>query len=252
MYIDTHCHLYQDYYEDIDKEISDCNKKNCNILITNGCDLNSCDESLELSNKYKEVYAALGFHPTELKDYNDDWLSWLEKHINEEKVIAIGEIGLDYHYDNTDKEREISVFKKQLDLAQKYNMPVIVHSRDATEDTLNILKNYSLKGIIHGFSGSVETAREYIKLGFKLGVNGVVTFKNAHLKDVIKEIGIDNIVIETDSPYLTPDPYRGQKNHPYNVKLVIAFLANYLNITDENVLKITNNNAKEILPKLKV
>ena len=246
MYIDTHCHLYHEYYEDIDKLIKECINNNCNILITNGCDLKTSIESLELANKYNEVYASIGFHPTELKDYDDNWLSWLEKHINDKKVVAIGEIGLDYHYEDTNKEKEISVFKKQLDLAQRYHMPIIVHSRDATEDTLNTLKDYKLKGIIHGFSGSVETAKEYIKLGFKLGVNGVVTFKNAHLKETIKEIGIENIVIETDSPYLTPVPYRGQKNYPYNVKIVVDFLADYLSVSKDEILQITANNVKSI------
>lgn len=252
MYIDTHCHIYQEYYDDIDKEINDCNKEDCNVLITNGCDLKSGKESLEIAKKYKEVYAAIGFHPTEIKDYDDSWLYWLKEHINDDKVVAIGEIGLDYHYDDTDKEKEIIIFKKQLELGEKYQMPVIVHSRDATEDTLKILKDYNLKGIIHGFSGSLEVAKEYIKMGYKLGVNGVVTFKNAHLKEVIKEIGIKNIVIETDSPYLTPDPFRGQKNHPYNVKIIVDFLADYLNISKEEILRITNNNAKETLQKLKM
>ncbi len=247
MYIDTHCHLYKEYYDNLEEIIDTCRSKKISIMIVNGCDKKSSIETLELANKYPEIYAAIGFHPTELDSFKDGDIEWLKTHVINSKVVAIGEIGLDYHYDNTDKEKEIDIFEQQLILAETIHLPVIIHSRDATKDTIDILKKYHVQGIIHGFSGSLETAREFIKLGFKLGVNGVVTFKNAHLKEVIKEIGIKHIVLETDSPYLTPHPYRGTTNYPYNVSLVADFLANYLAIPLQELLMITNKNVEEVL-----
>lgn len=250
MYIDTHCHIYQEYYDDIDKVIRECRDHNCSVLVVNGCDLKSSQETLNIADKYPEVYAAIGFHPTELSIFEETWYDWLIDHLNNQKVVAIGEIGLDYHYDDTDKEKENAVFEKQLSIAEAYHLPVIIHSRDATEDTIKILKKYHLKGIIHSFSGSIETAKEYIRLGYKLGINGVITFKNSHLKEVVKELGLKYFVIETDSPYLTPEPHRGEKNYPYNVQIIVEFLSDYLDIPTEEILKITNANALDILSKI--
>ena len=163
------------------------------------------------------MYGAIGIHPEEVENYSLDDIKFIEDNLNNKKVVAIGEIGLDYHYSKENKEKQIKLFELQLDIANKYKVPVIIHSRDATEDTINILRKYNIKGVIHSFSGSLETAKIYIKRGFLLGINGVVTFKNCNLKDILVNIGLNNIILETDSPYLTPVPYRGKQNNPSHI-----------------------------------
>ena len=247
MYIDTHCHLYKEYYNSIDEVIEESKKNGVIRFIVNGCDMKSNIEALELANKYDEVYAAIGFHPTELDDFNDEYFTWLENHINDKKVVAIGEIGLDYHYDNTDKEKEIYVFRKQLDIAKKYNKPIIVHIRDALGDTFQILKEYDLKGSIHAYSGSLEMAYEFMKLGFYISLGGPVTFKNAkEPKDVAINIPLDRLLIETDCPFLSPDPFRGKRNESANVYYVCKKIAELRGITFEEVEKQTEENTKKL------
>ena len=159
---------------------------------------------------------------------------------------------MDYYYTKDNKEEQIKLFETQLALAEKYNMPVIVHSRDATEDTINSLKKFNCKGVIHSFSGSLETAKIYIKMGYLLGVNGVITFKNAKIKDVIKEVGLENIVLETDSPYLTPEPFRGKQNNPGHVLEVAKFVADLYNISLEKLAEQTNKNIINMYKKMKL
>jgi len=226
MYIDTHCHITRNDYTDIPFLIDKIKNSGVDKIIVNGTDMESNMEVLELVKKYDIVYGAIGFHPTELDNFNIEDLSWLEKHINDEKIVALGEIGLDYHYDNTDKDKEIDIFKRQLEIAEKYNKPVIIHSRDAIGDTYNILKEYKLKGSIHCFSGSLEMAREFIKLGYLIGVGGVVTFKNAkNIINVIENIDLEYILLETDAPYLTPEPYRKYKNDSSYIPVIAEKIA---------------------------
>ena len=162
------------------------------------------------------------------------------------KIIAIGEIGLDYYYTKDNKEKQIEVLRKQLSIAQKLNLPVVIHSREATQDTINVLKDYKVKGVIHSFSGSLETAKIYISKGYMLGIGGVVTFKNSNLYKVIEEIGLNNIVLETDAPYLTPEPYRGHQNSSKYVPYVSKKLSEILKIKEEEVAKITSKNASSL------
>ena len=219
--IDTHCHLFSEYYNNMDEVIEECKNKGIKRLIVSGCDMKSNMEVLELVSKYDIVYGTLGFHPTELEDFDDSYFDWLEEHICNKGIVGVGEIGLDYHYEDTDRDKEIIVFRRQLDIATKYNKPIIVHSRDSIQDTYNILKEYNLTGSIHCFSGSVEMGRLFIRLGYKLGVGGIVTYKNAKtIKEVVKDNDLSYILLETDSPYLSPVPYRGTQNKPYNVSLV--------------------------------
>ena len=247
MYIDTHCHLFEEYYSNIDDVINDSIKSGVTKFIVNGCDMKSNMEALRIAHKYKEVYAAIGFHPTELDDFKDEYFNWLEKNLNDNKVIAIGEIGLDYHYDSTDKDKEIYVFKKQLDIAKKYNKPIVVHTRDALGDTYNILKDYNLSGVIHSYSGSVEMAREFIKLGYMIGIGGVVTFKNAkNIKEVVKNIDLEYILLETDSPYLTPEPYRGMQNNPKYIPLISKCISNIKGINERDVMMVSTANAERL------
>ena len=252
MLVDTHCHIFNEYYDNIDDVINDAKKNNVGIIVSAGVDNKTNEELIKTSKEYPNMYICLGIHPEEADNYKDIDLDFIEKSINNPKLLAIGEIGLDYHYEGYDKEKQIILFEKQLELANKYDLPVVVHSRDATQDTINILKRYDLRGIIHSFSGSYETAQEYIKMGYKLGINGVVTFKNAHIIDVIKKIGIENFVLETDSPYLTPEPLRGKKNSPSNVKHIANFLIEQLNIDEKELIDITNSNVKEIFYKITI
>ena len=234
--VDTHCHITSEYYDNIDEVI---NKMQNNIIIVSGTNKEDIKEVIELC-KYKNVYGTIGIYPTEELD-----LKIIEENINNKKIVGIGEIGLDYHLEHN-KEEQISKFIKQLDLARKYNKTVVIHTRDAIQDTYDILKNYKdLKKVIHCYSGSLEMAREFIKINCKLGIGGVLTFKNSKLKDVIKEIDLKYILLETDSPFLTPEPYRGTKNEPYNVIYVAKKIAEIKNISLEEVLDITTRNAKE-------
>jgi len=247
MFIDTHCHITSDDYDDISLLIDKIKSAGVNKIIVNGTDMKSNLEVLELVSKYDIVYGALGFHPTELDNFNDSELLWLEEHINDEKIVAIGEIGLDYHYDNTDKNKQKIVFRKQLEIAKKYNKPVIIHSRDASQDTLDILKEYNLKGSLHCFSGSLEMAREYIKLGYLIGVGGVVTFKNAkNIVNVIENIDLEYILLETDSPYLTPEPYRKYKNDSSYIPVIASKIAEIKDVDISVIEKTTNDNAMRL------
>ena len=252
MLIDTHCHLYSEYYSDIDDIVNLAKKSNVNILINNGCDSKSNKEVIDLLDKYKNMYGAIGIHPEEVDNYSLNDIKFIEKNLNNKKVVAIGEIGLDYHYSKENKEKQIKLFELQLDIANKYKVPVIIHSRDATEDTINILRKYNIKGVIHSFSGSLETAKIYIKRGFLLGINGVVTFKNCNLKDILVNIGLNNIILETDSPYLTPVPYRGKQNNPSHILDIAKYISEIFNVSLEEVSKITTKNVLDLYNKITI
>ena len=247
--VDTHCHIYESYYDNIDEIIQRSIDNGVDMLIVNGCNLKSNMEVLKLVKKYDIVYGALGIQPEELDDFNDESLKFIIDHVNDDKIVAVGEIGLDFHYD-TERKKQIELFKKQLSIASEYNKPVIIHSRDCIQETYNILKNYNLKGILHCYSGSVEMAREFNKIGFLLGIGGICTFKNARrLIDVIENVPLEYIVLETDSPYLTPEPYRGKKNEPSFIPLIAAKIAQIKNV-DINVVKdVTTSNVSRLIDK---
>ena len=273
MFTDTHCHVYSEYYEDIDQLVKEIKANKINKIINNGCDDKSNKEVLNLIKKYDFMYGAIGIHPESADTYQKEELDYLEKHLNDDKVVAIGEIGLDYHYGKENRDKQIELFEYQLKLAEKYNKPVIIHSRDtelkkqqkeffilqlelarefqkpviihsrdATLDTIEILKKYHIKGVMHSFSGSYETACIYLKMGLLLGINGVITFKNCNLKDVVSRLSIKDIVLETDSPYLTPVPYRGKQNNPGHVLDIAKYIAELKNISlDELATEINGN-----------
>lgn len=247
MFIDTHCHISKEYFDDIPNLIAKIVKSGVNKVIVNGCDMKSNLEVLKLVEKYDIVYGALGFHPTELDDFSDEQLIWLEKNINNKKIVAIGEIGLDYHYDNTDKVKQKEVFEKQLQIASKYHKPVIVHSRDAINDTYNIISKYNVIGSLHCFSSSKEMAERFIKLGFYIGIGGVCTYKNAkEIKEVIKAIDLEYIILETDTPYLSPEPVRKEKNTPCNIPIIASYIASLKDIDLSIVSKVTSANASRL------
>lgn len=247
MIVDTHCHLNDDkLVSRVDDVVKDAVAAGVGIMIVNGCDTLTNDLSLKYAEEYESVFSALGYHPTEDEDVD---LEYLEKNIVNDKVVAIGEIGLDYYYTRENEDIQKNKFISQLELAVKYDMPVIIHNRCATDDMYHILKNYKgkLRGVIHCFSGSLETANMFINLGFKLGIGGVLTFKNNdNLRNVIKNISIDNIVLETDSPYLTPEPYRKYVNEPKYIVEVAKCLSDIYGISYDEVCHITTHNADEL------
>ena len=246
MFTDSHCHLYDGYYDNLDNilKISEDNK--VNRFINNGCDSNTNKEVLDKVSKYDNMYGTLGIHTEYVDNYDDEDILFIKSNLNNKKIIAIGEIGLDYHYTKENKDKQIELFETQLEIAEEENIPVIIHSREATLDTINTLKKYNVRGVIHSFSGSLETAKEYMKLGFVIGVNGVITFKNANLKDVIKEISLEHLVLETDSPYLTPEPFRGKQNNPGHILDIAKYVSELKNISLEKLSNITNKNINKM------
>lgn len=246
---DTHTH-YDD--EAFDKNRDELIKQMqsggvCNVI---NCATSFGDfkTSLELAQKYDFIYAALGLQPEYLKQMPKDnsWVLKLEENIvQNKKVKAVGEIGLDYHYkENASREVQIYYFEEQLKLAKKLDMPVIIHSRDAIKDTLEIIKKYKPKGVLHCFSGSAQVAAELVKIGVFIGIGGVLTFKNAkNILNVAKQVSLDHILLETDAPYMAPEPVRGTINNSLNIKYVAQKLAKIKNETTENILKITKQNA---------
>ncbi len=246
MLIDTHAHIYSKYYDNIDEILNNANFNNVTKIINCATNFENFKEIIKYSNLYG-FYYTLGIHPEEI---NEEPYEILEKYIidnlNNPKFVAIGEIGLDYYHNKDNILEQKKLFEFQLGLAQKYNLPVIIHSREATEDTINILKKYKLKGIIHCFSGSAKTANEYIRLGYKLGIGGLLTFKNCNLKENINKFGLENIVLETDSPYVTPEPYRGSKNEPSYLLIIAQKLSNVLNLDIKKIEEITTNNCNSI------
>ena len=247
MIIDTHSHLFDEAFTG---EVADCIRRaidnNVNKIILVGFSRETNDLAINLANEYDIFYPTAGLHPSEASENYGEDLKYLEKFICDNKVYAIGECGLDYHWVNDNKDVQKALFKGQLDLAVKHNLPVIVHMRDATLDTYEIMKPYAnkIKGVMHCYSGSLEMAKEFIKLGMHISLGGPVTFKNAkESKRVAQEIPLDKLLVETDCPYLAPTPYRGQRNESSYVVRVIEEIACLKNISVEEVEKITTMNA---------
>ena len=250
MLIDTHLHLTDIANEDdnIANIIKRAVDNDVKYLVVGGAEREDNYFNINLSSKFDNVFVSIGYHPCMASSVTDADYKFLEENLDKDvdnKIVAIGEIGLDYYRGSDNKKEQIDLFRKQLDLAKKYNLPVVIHTRDAFFDTYNILKEYDLHGIIHCFSGSLEVAQKYIKLGYYLGIGGVITFKNSNLKNTIKQVGLDKIVFETDSPYLSP--LRGEKNEPCNVKIICEYISSLFDIPYEDVAKITTNNAINIL-----
>ena len=242
--IDTHAHILSEFYDNIDELIEELKSKEIIKVINCADSVETSKEVLNIYTKYEGyLLPAVGIHPENIENAN---ISAIEELIKNNKVFAVGEIGLDYYYNDENKKEQREYFIKQLDLAIKYDLPVIIHIREAMQECFDILKTRKNKGIIHCFSGSVEMAREYIKLGYKLGIGGVLTFKNSKLYEVIEKIDLKDIVLETDSPFLSPEPFRGKKNKPCNVLYVAKRIAEIKNISLEEVINTTTATAKQI------
>ena len=250
MIFDTHAH-YNDEAFDSDREtlLDDLPKKDVEYVVNAASDIESSLESIKLSRKYDYIYSCVGIHPENMGNNLDkDYILKLEELIeNNKKVVAVGEIGLDYHFDIESKEQQKEVFENQIKLAVKHDLPIIVHDREAHKDTLDILKKYKPKGIVHCFSGSVEMAREIIKLGMFLGIGGILTFKNAkNIVNVAKEIPLEKLVLETDAPYLAPTPFRGKRCDSSFIKYTAEKLAQIKEISVDEVYTKTCETAKKI------
>lgn len=251
MIFDTHTHYDDDQFdEDRETLLLSLAENGVGAIANMGASMRGAKDSVALAKKYPFAYAAVGIHPDHAKELNEEEFSVLKKLAAEEKVVAIGEIGLDYYWDSTEREDQKYWFKRQLDLAQELNLPVVIHSRDAAADTLEIMKaayeasGKKLTGVIHCFSYEVEMAREYLKMGFYLGIGGVATFKNGRkLKEVIEDTPLEKIVLETDCPYLAPVPFRGKRNSSEKLKYVVSAIAELKGITEEEVERITWENA---------
>lgn len=246
MYTDTHCHVLPSVYYDVEELINNLKTNNIKRIIVNGYNYKTNKEVIELCSKYANVYGALGIHPDNIDEDIAKDLEFINNNINNPKIIAIGEIGLDYYHNKENKYDQIELLSKLLQIAQQNKLPVIIHNREATNDLIELLKKYKTKGIIHCFSGSIETAKTYIKMGYKLGINGILTFKNSKLKENIKEIGIKNILLETDSPYISPEPIRGTINEPLNINIISKKLIEILNISESELSQQLEENFNEI------
>ncbi len=254
MYIDTHCHLDDEKFSDAKSVVDEYLKYGVGKVINMGCEYNSSRAAKTLSEVYDSVYYAVGYHPTELYDFDEKTFESLLTPLVGTKCVAIGEIGLDYHYEGTDKESQIAAFISQIELANKLNLPISVHSRDAMKDTLDILKANPCKcgGVMHCYSGSVESAKILLDMRFYLGFGGTVTFKNSKtVKDVAAYCPTDRMLTETDSPYLSPEPYRGQINQPKNIPIIAYCLSKLKNLEFDDLSEKIMNNAKRLFFKLK-
>ena len=244
MLIDTHCHISDEDYENKEEIIKHMED---NIMIVSTASPKDIKEVIELCETHKNIYGTIGIHPEFADVYTTEDLNNIEKYIKHPKIVGIGEIGLDYHYTKENKEKQKELFIKQIKLANKYKKTIVIHSRDAIEDTYNIIEKYKAKDTkcnMHCFSGSLEMAERFIKLGVTLGIGGVLTFKNEKkLKEIVTTLDIHNFVLETDSPYLTPEPLRGTKNEPANVKYVAAKMSQLKGIDYAKTLEITTQTA---------
>lgn len=250
--IDSHCHINSEpFIENPQNYIKEARNAGVSSFLIIGTNVEDSLLAIKIANSLDECYAAVGIHPEFAKDIEESDLDKIKEFAKDKKVIAIGEIGLDYYWEKDNKicEKQKEIFIKQIDIANKLNLPISIHCRDATEDCLNILKEHPVKkgGVLHCYSGSYETALEYIKLGFLLGFGGVTTFKNAvKIKEIVKKVPENSIILETDAPYLTPVPFRSQTNHSKYLKYICEEIALLRNTTPELVESFTTENFKRV------
>ncbi|SRR6056297_138141 len=247
--IDSHAHLdFDKFNKDRDEVIKRAQENGIINIINVGSDLKSSHRSLQLSQQYEIIYAVVGVHPHEAKTLDKKALQVLKDLSKADKVVGIGEIGLDFYYDNSPRDKQREAFRKQLNFAKKINLPVVIHSREADKDTIKILKEEGMRNhnvLLHSYTGGAEMAEEALEMGFYFSAGGIVTFNSAQdLKKTMQRIPISRILLETDSPYLAPSPHRGKRNEPMYVKEVAKYIASLKNTTFENVAKATTDNTK--------
>lgn len=257
MIFETHAHYDDDRFdEDRDKILKSLPEAGIGIVINSGASVESTRDTIELAKKYAHVYAAVGIHPSEIAELDEDFFDWMRAQTAWEKTVAIGEIGLDYYWDKEPEvqERQRYWFGRQIELARETGLPIIVHSRDAAADTMQVMKEHhaqEIPGVIHCYSYSKEMAQEFIKMGYYIGVGGVVTFKNAKkLIETVETIPLESILLETDCPYMAPEPYRGKRNSSLYLPYVVERIAQIKGITPEEVERVTELNARRLFRKV--
>lgn len=248
-FIDSHGHISDEQYEDALEVIERAKEAGIVAHVCASCNLSSSQKAVELANKYDIVYANVGFHPENVNELTENSLDEIEKLAKMKKVVAIGEIGLDYHYGKETEVLQKEVFIKQIELANKLNLPIVVHTRDAMGDTIEILQKHPVKkpSLMHCYNGSIESAKILMDLGFSFSIGGLVTFKNAkNVVEVVKNLPLERILLETDCPYMTPEPFRGKRNEPKNVIYSADVIARIKQTTLEKVASVTTENAKRL------
>lgn len=254
MFIDSHCHLfYEDYKDDLDAVIARAHEAGVQYFVIPATNHQTAVEAVRLAERYPGMYASVGFHPLDLKEFNEERLKEIEELSHHPKVVAIGEIGIDYFYDTSPRDYQREIFSRQIELAVKRDLPIIVHTRDSVQDAIDLVTQYAMKnpewkqgtnrGVFHCFTGDAAQARHLFGLGFLVSFPGPITFKKGTMHDVVREIGLDNIMVETDSPFLTPVPFRGKRNEPSYIPLIAQKIADTLNISLQEVEEKTTRNA---------
>ena len=248
MYFNTNTHLNSEQlYSDRDLYVTNALNHNVSHMVVVGYDVESSKKAIQIAHEYPFIYATVGISPNDCKDTTDEDLKIIEQLIQDPRAVALGEIGLDYYWDEVPRDKQKDIFIKQIEMAKRFDKPIVIHARDAYEDTYNILKESAHRGIMHCYSGSYDMARRYVELGFAISLAGPVTFKNAKVpKEVATKIGIDHLMIETDCPYLAPHPFRGKLNEPANVVYIAQEVAKLKNMEIEDVARITAFNAKKM------
>lgn len=258
MIFETHAHYDDDRFnEDRHEILMGLPEAGIGIVINSGASVESTRDTVELAKKYNHVYAAVGVHPSEIAELDEDFMEWMKQQASWEKTVAIGEIGLDYYWDKEPEvqEKQRYWFGRQIELARETGLPIIVHSRDAAADTMQVMKEHhaeEIPGVIHCFSYSKEMAQEFIKMGYYIGVGGVVTFKNAKkLIETVEAIPLESILLETDCPYMAPEPYRGKRNSSYYLTYVVEKIAELKGVSVEEVERVTEANARTLFSRVK-
>lgn len=251
MLFDTHVHLNADQFDgEIEETIARARNVGVKEMVVIGFDQKTITRAIKIAESDEDIYAAVGWHPVDAIDMTEDHLKWIEELASHPKVVALGEMGLDYHWDKSPKDVQKAVFRKQIALAKKVNLPIIIHNRDADQDVVELLKEEGANevgGIMHCFGGSVEIADECLAMNFYISLGGPVTFKNARRpKEVAKHVPLERLLIETDAPFLAPHPYRGKRNEPAYVKRVAEDIADLREMTYEDVCTHTRENAKRL------
>lgn len=248
--VDSHCHIDDEKFDkDRNFIISNFENDNIDFIVDPACDVKSSKKIIEIIEKFDKVYGAVGIHPHEVDEVSDDDLEEIYKLSFNKKIVAIGEIGLDYYYDNSPREKQKEIFTKQLEIAKKRKLPVIIHTRDAMADTYDILSEFNgeVFGVMHCYTGSIEMAKKFIDLGYYISISGAVTFKNAvNIREMVENIPLDNLLIETDSPYLTPEPNRGKINEPKYIIFIAQKVAEIKKIELNDLIYNTNSNVRNL------
>jgi len=257
MFIDSHCHLfYPDFHSDLSEVIARAQQAGVHYFVVPATNHHTAEEAIRLAEQYPSIFVAVGFHPLDLKEYSEERLKAIDALASHPRVVAIGEIGIDYFYDTSPREYQKEIFARQIELAVRKNLPIIVHTRESVQDAIDIViacaekfpewRDDGKRGVFHCFTGDAQQAQTLFEHGFLVSFPGPITFKKSTMPEVLKEIGISNIMVETDSPFLAPVPHRGKRNEPSYIPLIAQKIAETLNISVDEVAEATTANAIEL------